>query len=80
MHEFHIARNILNSVLKQAEKNNLSKIDVIRVEVGELVALTQDSLQFSFEQEAKGSIAENAKIEMKEIEGKDIKIINFDGE
>jgi len=80
MHEFKIAQNVLKIVLKEAEKKNLSKISTIRVEIGNLNNLTEDALQFGFDHISTGTIAENAKIEMKEIEGTIISIKDFDGE
>lgn len=80
MHEFHIAKDILSTVLQEAKKNNLSKINVIRVQSGVLNALTEEGLQFSFEHEAKGTIAESAKIELEEVDGNVLKIKDFDAE
>lgn len=80
MHEHHIIKNILNTVLKQAEKNNLSKITAIRIEAGNLTALTQESMQAAFDLQAVNTIAEGAVIELRIVDGTSINIINFDAE
>ncbi len=68
MHDIHLANKILNLILKNAKKNNLKKITKIKIELGEIIEhnqiITPENLKFNIKMLAKGTIAENVKIEI----------------
>lgn len=80
MHEFGIAQRILDTALEEAKKHGVEKITRIRVNVGKLNNLTEDSLKFAFGIVTKDTIAAEAEIEMNESEGTAIQIVNFDAD
>jgi len=72
MHEYKLVADALKNVLKTAEENNAKKVAIVRFQVGENCHATPDSIEFLFRQAARGSIAENAKIEISLVPGEDL--------
>ena len=68
MHEFAIAQNLLERALAEAEKNEGKKILAVGVRLGKASHLTPDSIEFCFKAVAKGSIAEDAKVDVELLE------------
>ncbi len=64
MHEMALAEGILAIALDAAGEQ---KVERIRLQVGQLQHVTQDSLQFSFGLMAEGTCAAKAKIEIEQI-------------
>ena len=71
MHEFGIARSILNRVIEQVKTSQCqsSKIGIrkIRLKVGDASGLEEESLRFCLEFCSQGSIAEGAIIDIERI-------------
>lgn len=68
MHEFSIAQGILETALTEAEKNNGKRICALRVKLGRASHIEPNSLEFCLRAVAKGTIAENARVEIKSSE------------
>lgn len=64
MHEFAVASEIVDQVLHSARKNQGKKILSIRLAIGELTLLNTEQLHFWVRELFKGSIAEDAEIEI----------------
>lgn len=62
MHEMAIAEGVLDIALDYAKKENASHIAEIGLKIGEMSGVVTDSLLFSFDMIAKGTMAEGAKI------------------
>jgi hydrogenase nickel incorporation protein HypA/HybF len=67
MHEAAIAYNAMEVILEKAKENNLVKINKVRVKVGELTGVMPDALRFAFESASRGTIAENAVLEIERV-------------
>lgn len=78
MHEFGIAENILKTALAEAEKHQAKKIFKIYVRLGQLNFLKPETLQGAFEIVAAKTIAAEAKIEVEDVPGTEIKLTNLD--
>jgi hydrogenase nickel incorporation protein HypA/HybF len=61
MHELSIAINIIEIASEQAKVNNLSVIDEIEIEVGELSGVEIEALKFVMEIATKETILENSR-------------------
>ena len=61
MHELSIAKNIIEIASEQAKIYNLSVIDEIEIEVGELSGVEIDALKFVMEIATKETILENSR-------------------
>lgn len=63
MHELSITEHILDHCIREAEKQNASKIRVIRLCIGRLNGLVPDCIQIYLDMLSEGTIAEGARIE-----------------
>jgi hydrogenase nickel incorporation protein HypA/HybF len=70
MHEFGITQEILRAVLETSEKIGATKVNRVRITVGELTAVVPDSLQFSWEYSTPGTLAEGAVLDITETPGR----------
>ncbi len=62
MHEMGITQAILATAIEVAEADHATRINDIRVSVGDLTDVVEDALQFAFEVARQGTIAENATL------------------
>jgi Zn finger protein HypA/HybF involved in hydrogenase expression len=71
MHDFYLAKELLEKVLKVADKNKLKKINKVSVELGTMEGhgedITAANLKFNFKMLAKNTAASGAKLEIKKI-------------
>lgn len=62
MHEMAIAEGILDIALDYGRKNDAKKIAEVGLRIGDMAGVVVDSLVFSFDMIAKGTMAEGAKL------------------
>lgn len=67
MHEVSIMQNTLDMAIAQARQNKAQKIDNLTLNIGELSGVIPEALEFAFEVLIKGTMAENAQLEIKTI-------------
>lgn len=91
MHDFLLAKEIVDEVLKIAKERNLKKISQVDVEIGQ-VAMAHDghdehiedisieNLQFGLEGVSRNTILKNTKFNIGKIQGDHWKIVSLDGE
>lgn len=91
MHDFLLAKEIVDEVKKIAEERKLSEVSRISVEIGQ-IALAHDghaehvedvsieNLQFGIENISKGTVLEGAQLYIKKIDGDHWKISEIEGE
>lgn len=65
MHESHLARQILDLVLQRAALENATHVSAVRGWVAENEALSPQSLQFHFNAWAQGTLAQNARLDLR---------------
>ena len=65
MHEMSIAQSIIDIVDDTLEENEKDKLREIVVDIGELVAVVPDSLQFCYEAIVNGTRYEKAELKIK---------------
>jgi hydrogenase nickel incorporation protein HypA/HybF len=61
------AQAIVDSILKLAAKNNARKVSCIKIEMGELLLVNPEQLEFCFQVASHRTIAEGAKLEIEYI-------------
>jgi hydrogenase nickel incorporation protein HypA/HybF len=64
MHELPITEEILNIVLKHAQKNKVQKVMTIRLQIGKLSDLEDEWIQRYFDYLSKDTVAEGAQLEI----------------
>ncbi|RKY40660.1 MAG: hypothetical protein DRP76_01425 [Candidatus Omnitrophota bacterium] len=78
MHEFTIAKAILKGVLKEVSEHNAKKISRVGLRVGLLKMVTPVSLQNAFDIVSSGTIANQARLDVEEVPGDELSIINIE--
>lgn len=64
MHEMSIARNIIDIVDDISKENQVKIVKKVKVNIGQLVAVVPDSLQFCYEAFTTGTHLENSELEI----------------
>ncbi|KTD13696.1 hydrogenase nickel incorporation protein HypA [Legionella gratiana] len=67
MHELWLCQSILEIIKKNAIKKECTLVKKVILEIGQLAAVEKDTLIFSFNIASKGTIAENAVLEIIDI-------------
>lgn len=91
MHDFLLAKEIVDEVLKVVEEKKLSKIKKVSLEIGQ-IALAHDgheehvedisieNLQFGISAITKGTILENTEFDIIKVQGEHWRLIGIEGE
>lgn len=69
MHELSIAENTLQLIEDAARQQGFSRVKTICLEIGELSSIERESLLFCFDAVTRGSLAEGARVEIRDIPG-----------
>ena len=69
MHEFSVTSQIVNSILKEAERHKAKKIVQVNLAIGKLTFLGIEQIRFAYKLLVKGTIAEKSKLVIKEKDG-----------
>ncbi len=64
MHEMSIANMLLEIVLEEARKHDITGIEKVLIQIGEMAAVNPDALNFCFSIISNGTPAQNAKLEI----------------
>ena len=64
MHEIHLAESLLLEIKAQAKAKGLSKVEKVKLRVGEMHMVKEEELKFAFEMIGKGSIMDGAELEI----------------
>lgn len=67
MHEMNITRSILEIIKKEMDKNSLTRLNSLKIKVGELTAVEPDTLRFCFEACTKDTDMEGAVLEIEKV-------------
>ena len=78
MHETHLIDPIVQGISNHAEKEGAKKVLKIRLKVGELTGVKEESLKNTFSVLAKGTLLEEAELELTFFPGTAIEVISFD--
>lgn len=70
MHEYAVTESILEIVQEQASQSGAQRIDEVTVIIGELTAYKGESIQFYFDELARGTPAEGAVIHLQAMEAR----------
>ena len=84
MHDFHLAQQILKTVLAYGAKNDLKNIIKIEIELGSILEhgeyISSENLIHNFKLLAKKTIARNTELKIKKIAGDKWKLIEIEGD
>ena len=72
MHEMGVTQGVLDAVIEASAAAGATRVNVVRLNVGELTALVPDSMQFAWECLTPGTLAEGAVLEIAETPGRSL--------
>lgn len=78
MHETHLIDPIIKGISEHAKKEGAKGVTKVRLKVGTLLGTKEDSFTETFAVLAKGTLLENAKLEMTAFPGSRIEVVSFD--
>ncbi len=69
MHEMALCESIVQTLEREAARQNFSRVRTVRLEIGPLAGVEIEALRFGFDATARGTIAEAATLEIDETPG-----------
>jgi hydrogenase nickel incorporation protein HypA/HybF len=69
MHEMSLCEGIVQVIEEQASSQNYQSVEKVWLEIGALAGVELDALRFGFDVVTKGTIVENAQLEIIQIDG-----------
>ncbi|MBN3039438.1 MAG: hydrogenase maturation nickel metallochaperone HypA [Candidatus Omnitrophica bacterium] len=78
MHETHLIQPIIDGISEHAQKEGAKKVSKIRLKVGEFTGSKEDSFKETFAVLAKGTIMEDAQLELTFFPGTRVEVVSFD--
>ena len=78
MHETHLIQPIIKGISEHARKEGAKSVSKVRLKVGALTGIKEDAIKETFTVLAKGTILENAQLEITFFPGSRIEVISFD--
>ena len=80
MHESHLIQPIIKGISEHAQKEGAKTVSKVQLKVGALTGVKEDTFKETFSVLAKGTILENAKLEITFFPGSRIEVVSFDVE
>lgn len=69
MHEMSLCEGVMQVIEGQAEQQGFRKVEVVRLEIGDLAGVELESMRFCFDAITRDSIADGARLEIIELPG-----------
>jgi len=80
MHEMHLIKDLLADIIKHGKENNAKKICKVYLRMGEFTEINPEILKHFLKENAKGTIAEGAEVEIEPSETRELRLVSFDCE
>lgn len=80
MHETHLIEPIIKGISEHAKKESGNKVTKVKLKIGQLLGVKEDSFGETFKVLAKGTILEGAELELTFFPGTRIEVLSFDVE
>lgn len=91
MHDFLLAKEIVDEVLKITQEKKLTKVSSVKIEIGQISLahdgheehvedVSEENLRFGIEGISKNTILKNTKFEIEKVEGEHWRIVEMEGE
>jgi hydrogenase nickel incorporation protein HypA/HybF len=78
MHETHLIEPIIKGISEHAKKEGARSVSKVHIKVGQLTGVKEESFKETFAMLAKGTMLENAKVELTFFPGTIIQVLSFD--
>ena len=80
MHESHLIEPIIKGISEHALKEGAKRVSKIRLKIGEFTGVRGASFKETFSTLARGTMLENAELELVFFPGSRIEVVSFDVE
>lgn len=80
MHESHLIEPVIKGISEHAAREGAKHVSKVRLKVGMLTGVKEDSFRQTFKILAKETVLENARLEITFFPGSSIQVISFDVE
>ena len=78
MHETHLITPIIKGISEHAKKEGAKTVKRVRIKIGEFTGIKEDSFRQTFKVLAKGTMLENAHLEINFFLASRIEVVSFD--
>jgi len=78
MHETHLIQPIIKGIAQHAEKEGAKVVSKLRLKIGELTGVKEESFRETFAVLAKGTMLENCELEITFFPASRIEVVSFD--
>ena len=78
MHETHLIEPIIKGISEHAKKEGARSVTKVHIKVGLLTGVKEESFKETFAMLAKGTMVENAQVELTFFPGTIIQVLSFD--
>ena len=78
MHETHLIEPIIKGIAEHANKEKANRVTTIKLKVGSLTCVKEQSFKETFRLLAKGTLLENSQLELTFFPGSRIEVLSFD--
>ncbi|MBP7087993.1 MAG: hydrogenase maturation nickel metallochaperone HypA [Candidatus Omnitrophica bacterium] len=80
MHETHLIEPIIKGISEHAKREGAQKVTNIKLKIGALACANESSFRETFSVLSKGTLLENAKLEITMFPGTNVQVLSFDVE
>lgn len=80
MHETHLIRPVVEGIAEHAKREGGKAVTRVRLKVGMLLGVKEDSFRETFQVLAKGTLLEGAALEITFFPGTRVDVVSFDVE
>ncbi len=80
MHELHLMQQLLDDLLTMGKKANAKKITKIYLRMGSFTEINPEVLRFFFKEKSKGTILEEAELDIEPGPNRELRLLSFDYE
>jgi hydrogenase nickel incorporation protein HypA/HybF len=78
MHETHLIKPVVEGISKHAKEEGAKKVSKVRLKIGELTGIKEASFRETFSVLSKGTLLENAELEIVFFPASRIEVVSFD--
>ncbi len=69
MHEFILAERVVKSALEYADNTQMTKVNEVEIEIGELLGISNESFRLAYATLAKNTLVQGAKVKIRRVKG-----------
>ena len=80
MHESHMIEPIIKGISEHAKKEGAARVKTVRLKLGQFTGAKEDSFRETFFVLAKGTMLEDAQLELTSFPGSRVEVLSFDVE